>query len=148
MSRCNSQSCILAQEEEQYLHSEDQQLTRHVLLCLLLIIGLFAVNVFLILFGSHFFKCLTKVFSRHLGETWLRLPRGVRARASPNRELTFWEEEEWVIHITLLLKCFSNSFCFEYLLILCSEPRIWGKPVNSVMYIGILSPKLFLDWLQ
>ena len=45
VSRCNSQSCILAQEEEQYLHSGDQQLTRHVLLCLLLIIGLFAVNV-------------------------------------------------------------------------------------------------------
>ncbi|KAG8510509.1 Integral membrane protein GPR155 [Galemys pyrenaicus] len=45
VSRCNSQSCILAQEEEQYLQSGDQQLTRHVLLCLLLIIGLFAVNV-------------------------------------------------------------------------------------------------------
>ncbi|KAB0403831.1 hypothetical protein E2I00_017776, partial [Balaenoptera physalus] len=29
VSRCNSQSCILAQEEEQYLQSGDQQLTRH-----------------------------------------------------------------------------------------------------------------------
>lgn len=45
MSRCNSQSCMLVQEEEQYLQSGDQQLARHVLLCLLLIIGLFAVNV-------------------------------------------------------------------------------------------------------
>uniref|UniRef100_A0A8C7AU59 G protein-coupled receptor 155 n=1 Tax=Neovison vison TaxID=452646 RepID=A0A8C7AU59_NEOVI len=40
VSRCNSQSCMLVQEEEQYLQSGDQQLTRHVLLCLLLIIGL------------------------------------------------------------------------------------------------------------
>ncbi|KAF4026372.1 hypothetical protein G4228_018614 [Cervus hanglu yarkandensis] len=51
VSRCNSQSCILAQEEEQYLHSGDQQLTRHVLLCLLLIIGLFAGFISFGIFG-------------------------------------------------------------------------------------------------
>lgn len=51
MSRCDSQSCILAQEEEQYLQTGDPQLTRHVLLCLLLIIGLFAVKPSLLLAG-------------------------------------------------------------------------------------------------
>ncbi|XP_024894989.1 integral membrane protein GPR155 isoform X2 [Pteropus alecto] len=51
VSCCNSQSCKLAQEEEQYLQSGDQQLTRHVLLCLLLIIGLFAGFISFGIFG-------------------------------------------------------------------------------------------------
>nr|XP_020024470.1 integral membrane protein GPR155 isoform X3 [Castor canadensis] len=51
VSRCNSQSCILAQEEEQYLQSGDQQLTRHVLLCLLLVIGMFAGFISFGIFG-------------------------------------------------------------------------------------------------
>uniref|UniRef100_A0A8C5QMN2 G protein-coupled receptor 155 n=1 Tax=Leptobrachium leishanense TaxID=445787 RepID=A0A8C5QMN2_9ANUR len=41
LSRCRSQSCGLSQEEQQ-LHSGDPQMTRHVLLCLLLVVGLFA----------------------------------------------------------------------------------------------------------
>ncbi|KAM8933474.1 lysosomal cholesterol signaling protein [Pelodytes ibericus] len=41
LSRCNSQSCVLSQEEQQ-LHIGDPQMARHVLLCLLLIVGLFA----------------------------------------------------------------------------------------------------------
>ncbi|CAH2305787.1 integral membrane GPR155 isoform X1 [Pelobates cultripes] len=41
LSRCNSQRCILSQEEQQ-LHSVDPQTSRHVLLCLLLVVGLFA----------------------------------------------------------------------------------------------------------
>ncbi|KAM4698224.1 lysosomal cholesterol signaling protein [Rhinophrynus dorsalis] len=41
LSRCNAQRCILSQEEQQ-LHSGDAQIARHVLLCLLLIVGLFA----------------------------------------------------------------------------------------------------------
>lgn len=40
MSHCDSQSCTLTQEEEQYLQNGDPQLTVCVLLCLLLIIGL------------------------------------------------------------------------------------------------------------
>ncbi|KAK2492628.1 hypothetical protein MC885_019149 [Smutsia gigantea] len=58
LSPCNSQSCILAQEEEQYLQSGDQQLTRHVLLCLLLIIGLFAVIIFPVVYGGYSTKSL------------------------------------------------------------------------------------------
>ncbi|XP_053327084.1 integral membrane protein GPR155 isoform X2 [Spea bombifrons] len=42
LSRCNSQRCALSQEEQQQLHSTDPQMARHVLLCLLLIVGLFA----------------------------------------------------------------------------------------------------------
>lgn len=42
LSRCNSQRCPLSQEEQQHLHSGDRQIARHVLLCLLLIVGLFA----------------------------------------------------------------------------------------------------------
>ncbi|XP_075036705.1 lysosomal cholesterol signaling protein isoform X1 [Mixophyes fleayi] len=41
LSRCNSQRCRLSQEEQQ-MHSGDRQIARHVLLCLLLIVGLFA----------------------------------------------------------------------------------------------------------
>lgn len=42
MSCCDSESCILAQEEEYYLQTGDPQLTRHALLILLLIISLSA----------------------------------------------------------------------------------------------------------
>ncbi|XP_040827670.1 integral membrane protein GPR155 isoform X1 [Ochotona curzoniae] len=61
--RCNSQSCILAQEEEQYLQSTDQQLTRHVLLCLLLIIGLFA----------NLSSCLWWLFNQEPGRLYVEL---------------------------------------------------------------------------
>lgn len=47
LSPCSSQRCVLAQEE-QLLQTGDQQLARHVLLCLLLIVGLFAVRVSLV----------------------------------------------------------------------------------------------------
>ncbi|XP_058405269.1 integral membrane protein GPR155 [Diceros bicornis minor] len=63
VSRCNSQSCILAQEEEQYLQSGDQQLTRHVLLCLLLIIGMFA----------NLSSCLWWLFNREPGRLYVEL---------------------------------------------------------------------------
>uniref|UniRef100_A0A8C6DFN8 G protein-coupled receptor 155 n=1 Tax=Moschus moschiferus TaxID=68415 RepID=A0A8C6DFN8_MOSMO len=63
VSSCNSQSCILAQEEEQYLHSGDQQLTRHVLLCLLLIIGLFA----------NLSSCLWWLFNQEPGRLYVEL---------------------------------------------------------------------------
>uniref|UniRef100_F7IIN1 G protein-coupled receptor 155 n=1 Tax=Callithrix jacchus TaxID=9483 RepID=F7IIN1_CALJA len=63
VSRCNSQSCILAQEEEQYLQSGDQQLTRHVLLCLLLIIGLFA----------NLSSCLWWLFNQEPGRLYVEL---------------------------------------------------------------------------
>ncbi|XP_054578774.1 integral membrane protein GPR155 [Eptesicus fuscus] len=62
-SRCNSQSCILVQEEEQYLQSGDQQLTRHVLLCLLLIIGLFA----------NLSSCLWWLFNQEPGRLYVEL---------------------------------------------------------------------------
>nr|KAF6336624.1 G protein-coupled receptor 155 [Myotis myotis] len=62
-SRCNSQSCILVQEEEQYLQSGDQQLTRHVLLCLLLIIGLFA----------NLSSCLWWLFNQEPGKLYVEL---------------------------------------------------------------------------
>ncbi|KAG8559573.1 hypothetical protein GDO81_017383 [Engystomops pustulosus] len=42
LTRCNSQRCPLSQEEQQQLHSGDRQIARHVLLCLLLVVGLFA----------------------------------------------------------------------------------------------------------
>ncbi|KAM3917480.1 lysosomal cholesterol signaling protein isoform 2-T2 [Leptodactylus fuscus] len=42
LSRCNSQRCPLSQEEKHQLHSADKQIARHVLLCLLLVVGLFA----------------------------------------------------------------------------------------------------------
>ncbi|XP_037705163.1 integral membrane protein GPR155 isoform X2 [Choloepus didactylus] len=63
VSRCNSQSCILAQEEEQYRQSGDPQLTRHVLLCLLLIIGLFA----------NLSSCLWWLFSQEPGRLYVEL---------------------------------------------------------------------------
>ncbi|XP_075685601.1 lysosomal cholesterol signaling protein isoform X2 [Rhinoderma darwinii] len=42
LSRCSSQRCPLSQEEQRQLHSGDRQIARHVLLCLLLVVGLFA----------------------------------------------------------------------------------------------------------
>nr|XP_020024469.1 integral membrane protein GPR155 isoform X2 [Castor canadensis] len=63
VSRCNSQSCILAQEEEQYLQSGDQQLTRHVLLCLLLVIGMFA----------NLSSCLWWLFNQEPGRLYVEL---------------------------------------------------------------------------
>uniref|UniRef100_A0A2K6EXH7 G protein-coupled receptor 155 n=1 Tax=Propithecus coquereli TaxID=379532 RepID=A0A2K6EXH7_PROCO len=63
VSPCNSQSCILAQAEQQYLQSGDQQLTRHVLLCLLLIIGLFA----------NLSSCLWWLFNREPGRLYVEL---------------------------------------------------------------------------
>ncbi|KAM4025727.1 lysosomal cholesterol signaling protein isoform 1-T1 [Anomaloglossus baeobatrachus] len=42
LSHCNSLRCPLSQEEQQQLHSGDRQIARHVLLCLLLMVGLFA----------------------------------------------------------------------------------------------------------
>ncbi|KAJ6660740.1 hypothetical protein lerEdw1_017366 [Lerista edwardsae] len=42
VSPCSSQTCILAQEE-QLLQTGDKQMARHVLLCLLLVVGLFAI---------------------------------------------------------------------------------------------------------
>ncbi|KAM7105444.1 lysosomal cholesterol signaling protein isoform 1-T2 [Molossus nigricans] len=63
VSRCNSQSCILVQEEEQYLQSRDEQLTRHVLLCLLLIIGLFA----------NLSSCLWWLFNQEPGRLYVEL---------------------------------------------------------------------------
>ncbi|XP_023398601.1 lysosomal cholesterol signaling protein isoform X2 [Loxodonta africana] len=63
VSRCNSQRCILAQEEELYLQSGDQQLTRHVLLCLLLIIGLFA----------NLSSCLWWLFNQEPGRLYVEL---------------------------------------------------------------------------
>ncbi|KAH0621508.1 hypothetical protein JD844_022879 [Phrynosoma platyrhinos] len=44
LSPCNSERCVLVQEE-QLLQTGDKQLARHVLLCLLLIVGLFAVSI-------------------------------------------------------------------------------------------------------
>uniref|UniRef100_A0A8C6ZWP2 Uncharacterized protein n=1 Tax=Nothoprocta perdicaria TaxID=30464 RepID=A0A8C6ZWP2_NOTPE len=41
VSQCSAQTCILAQEE-QLLQTGDKQLARHVLLCLLLVVGMFA----------------------------------------------------------------------------------------------------------
>uniref|UniRef100_A0A8C6WAH4 G protein-coupled receptor 155 n=1 Tax=Nannospalax galili TaxID=1026970 RepID=A0A8C6WAH4_NANGA len=63
VSRCNSQSCILVQEEEQYLQNGDPQLTQHVLLCLLLIIGLFA----------NLSSCLWWLFNHETGRLYVEL---------------------------------------------------------------------------
>ncbi|OCT61163.1 G protein-coupled receptor 155 S homeolog isoform X1 [Xenopus laevis] len=41
LSRCNTQRCVLSQEEQQ-INSGDAQMTRHVLLCLFLVVGLLA----------------------------------------------------------------------------------------------------------
>nr|XP_042131397.1 integral membrane protein GPR155 isoform X2 [Peromyscus maniculatus bairdii] len=63
VSHCDSRSCILAQEEEQHLQTGDPQLTRHVLLCLLLIIGLFA----------NLSSCLWWLFNHETGRLYVEL---------------------------------------------------------------------------
>ncbi|XP_038607829.1 integral membrane protein GPR155 isoform X1 [Tachyglossus aculeatus] len=63
VSRCNSQSCILAQEEEQFLQSGDKQLARHVVLCLLLVVGLFA----------NLSSCLWWLFNQEPGRLYVEL---------------------------------------------------------------------------
>ncbi|XP_027721622.1 integral membrane protein GPR155 [Vombatus ursinus] len=63
VSQCNSQSCILAQEEEQLLQIGDKQLARHVLLCLLLIVGLLA----------NLSSCLWWLFNQEPGRLYVEL---------------------------------------------------------------------------
>ncbi|XP_051847030.1 integral membrane protein GPR155 isoform X2 [Antechinus flavipes] len=63
VSHCNSQSCILAQEEEQLLQIGDKQLARHVLLCLLLIVGLLA----------NLSSCLWWLFNQEPGRLYVEL---------------------------------------------------------------------------
>ncbi|XP_015279226.1 PREDICTED: integral membrane protein GPR155 [Gekko japonicus] len=62
LSPCSSQSCILAQEE-QLLQVGDKQLARHVLLCLLLIVGLFA----------NLSSCLWWLFNQEPGRLYVEL---------------------------------------------------------------------------
>nr|XP_008117436.1 PREDICTED: integral membrane protein GPR155 isoform X3 [Anolis carolinensis] len=62
LSPCSSQRCVLAQEE-QLLQTGDQQLTRHVLLCLLLIVGLFA----------NLASCLWWLFNQEPGRLYVEL---------------------------------------------------------------------------
>nr|XP_056717550.1 integral membrane protein GPR155 isoform X2 [Euleptes europaea] len=62
LSPCSSQTCMLAQEE-QFLQVGDQQLARHVLLCLLLIVGLFA----------NLSSCLWWLFNQEPGRLYVEL---------------------------------------------------------------------------
>ncbi|XP_048455386.1 integral membrane protein GPR155 isoform X2 [Rhincodon typus] len=59
---CNAENCVLIQEE-QHLQNADPQLARHVLLCLLLIVGLFA-NVS---------SCLWWLFNHEPGRLYVEL---------------------------------------------------------------------------
>nr|XP_006116554.1 integral membrane protein GPR155 isoform X2 [Pelodiscus sinensis] len=59
---CSSQNCILAQEEQR-LKSGDRQLGRHVLLCLLLVVGLFA----------NLSSCLWWLFNQEPGRLYVEL---------------------------------------------------------------------------
>ncbi|KAJ7345625.1 hypothetical protein JRQ81_001575 [Phrynocephalus forsythii] len=59
---CSSQRCVLAQEE-QLLQTGDKQLARHMLLCLLLIVGLFA----------NLSSCLWWLFNREPGRLYVEL---------------------------------------------------------------------------
>ncbi|XP_069472352.1 lysosomal cholesterol signaling protein isoform X2 [Ambystoma mexicanum] len=61
-SRCVTQGCILSQEE-QHLQSGDPQLARHVLLCLFLMVGLFA----------NLSSCLWWLFNLEPGRLYLEL---------------------------------------------------------------------------
>ncbi|XP_007060590.2 integral membrane protein GPR155 isoform X1 [Chelonia mydas] len=61
-SHCSSENCILAQEEQR-LQSGDKQLARHVLLCLLLIVGLFA----------NLSSCLWWLFNQEPGRLYVEL---------------------------------------------------------------------------
>ncbi|KFZ68687.1 Integral membrane protein GPR155, partial [Podiceps cristatus] len=62
VSRCSAQTCVLAQEE-QLLQTADKQLARHVLLCLLLIVGLFA----------NLSSCLWWLFNQEPGRLYVEL---------------------------------------------------------------------------
>ncbi|OWK59454.1 lysosomal cholesterol signaling protein [Lonchura striata] len=62
MSHCSAQTCVLAQEE-QILQTGDKQLARHVLLCLLLIVGLFA----------NLSSCLWWLFNQEPGRLYVEL---------------------------------------------------------------------------
>uniref|UniRef100_A0A8C8R5A8 G protein-coupled receptor 155 n=1 Tax=Pelusios castaneus TaxID=367368 RepID=A0A8C8R5A8_9SAUR len=62
-SQCTSQNCILAQEEQRLQQSGDKQLARHVLLCLLLIVGLFA----------NLSSCLWWLFNQEPGRLYVEL---------------------------------------------------------------------------
>ncbi|XP_053122925.1 integral membrane protein GPR155 isoform X2 [Hemicordylus capensis] len=62
LSPCSSQTCILAQEEQR-LQTGDRQLARHVLLCLLLVVGLFA----------NLSSCLWWLFNQEPGRLYVEL---------------------------------------------------------------------------
>uniref|UniRef100_A0A8B9FRH6 G protein-coupled receptor 155 n=1 Tax=Amazona collaria TaxID=241587 RepID=A0A8B9FRH6_9PSIT len=62
MSHCSARTCVLAQEE-QLLQTGDKQLARHVLLCLLLIVGLFA----------NLSSCLWWLFNQEPGRLYVEL---------------------------------------------------------------------------
>ncbi|NXD91330.1 GP155 protein, partial [Chaetorhynchus papuensis] len=62
VSHCSAQTCVLAQEE-QLLQTGDKQLARHVLLCLLLIVGLFA----------NLSSCLWWLFNQEPGRLYVEL---------------------------------------------------------------------------
>ncbi|KFR10252.1 Integral membrane protein GPR155, partial [Opisthocomus hoazin] len=61
-SHCSAQTCVLAQEE-QLLQTGDKQLARHVLLCLLLVVGLFA----------NLSSCLWWLFNQQPGRLYVEL---------------------------------------------------------------------------
>ncbi|XP_064419750.1 lysosomal cholesterol signaling protein isoform X2 [Latimeria chalumnae] len=62
VNRCASENCMLA-EEEQLLQNADRQLARHVLLCLLLVIGLLA----------NLSSCLWWLFNKEPGSLYVEL---------------------------------------------------------------------------
>ncbi|NWI20662.1 GP155 protein, partial [Crypturellus soui] len=62
VSQCSAQTCILAQEE-QLLQTADKQLARHVLLCLLLVVGMFA----------NLSSCLWWLFNQEPGRLYVEL---------------------------------------------------------------------------
>ncbi|XP_058696615.1 integral membrane protein GPR155 isoform X2 [Poecile atricapillus] len=62
VNHCSTQTCVLAQEE-QLLQTGDKQLARHVLLCLLLIVGLFA----------NLSSCLWWLFNQEPGRLYVEL---------------------------------------------------------------------------
>lgn len=62
VNQCSAQTCVLAQEE-QLLQTGDKQLARHVLLCLLLVVGLFA----------NLSSCLWWLFNQEPGRLYVEL---------------------------------------------------------------------------
>ncbi|XP_043931493.1 integral membrane protein GPR155 isoform X2 [Protopterus annectens] len=62
VNRCQTQSCALVQEEQQ-LQNTDQQTGRHILLCLLLLVGLFA----------NLSTCLWWLFNQEPGRLYVEL---------------------------------------------------------------------------